>query len=100
MKDVSSQKIVISWTAPPYNDQNGNIISYIIEHFSGKGNDSIVVPANETDYILAVLPHVRYRLRVAAVNSVGNGPFSRYLAVDSLQDGNNSTILFVHLRNT
>ena len=83
--EVSSDSIYLRWSPPPLEDQNGIITGYIIDSFSNRKNSSFSV--NLTEHNLEAFPYTEYTLRVAALNSVGQGPFSDVVYVKTLQDG-------------
>ena len=82
---ASSDSIYLRWSPPPLEDQNGIITGYVIDSLSNRKNISVSV--NLTEHILEAFPYTGYQLRVAALNSVGQGPFSGVVNVETLQDG-------------
>ena len=87
MIDATSDTIHLYIIPPPDQDQNGIITGYIIEYFSSRETESILIEIDSTQYMLEAVPYTNYTLRVAALNSAGQGPFSEYLLVETLQDG-------------
>ena len=83
--EASSDSIYLRWSPPPFEDQNGIITGYVIDSLSNRKNSSFSV--NLTEHHLEAFPYTGYTLRVAALNSVGQGPFSDVVYVETLQDG-------------
>lgn len=94
--ETTSHSVLLRWTALPENQHNGIITGYIID-----GADiSVSVAAHILEYSFEALPYREYSLRVAAVNSVGTGPFSAVEKVRTQEDGKDninikSLLLFV-----
>lgn len=85
--DATSDTIHLHIIPPPDQDQNGIITGYIIEYFSSRETESILIEIDSTQYMLEAVPYTNYTLRVTSLNSAGQGPFSEYLLVETLQDG-------------
>jgi hypothetical protein len=88
VKDASSDTIHLRWTPPAEEDQNGRITGYVLDYSSHRGNGSLVV--SSTGYSLPAYPYTRYELKVAAVNSAGQGPFSEVVATATFEDAPSS----------
>jgi receptor-type tyrosine-protein phosphatase Q len=86
---ASSDSIYLRWSPPPLEDQNGIITGYVIDSLSNRKNISVSV--NLTEHILEAFPYTGYQLRVAALNSIGQGPFSGVVNVETLQDAPSHT---------
>jgi len=99
----SPHSIVLSWNQPPLEQQNGQIFFYhmlITETqvfysedgavFTTVGND-IEMIYNVTGFNAQLIdmlhPSYNYTVRVAAVTSVGIGPFSTPMTVTTFEDG-------------
>ena len=74
--EAAADSIYLSWTPPSLEYQSGIITGYITQN----GSRFISV---ETDYTLMAIPYTHYQLRVAAVNSAGQGPFSSAMNVET-----------------
>ena len=65
-----SDSIRISWSAPPLNDQNGEIISYLIiyERTDGKSDALFMEETNDTSFLITfgLMPFTNYSVQVAA----------------------------------
>ena len=74
---MSPEEALISWEAPQVEDQNGIITGYVIDiTLPGIGMNFQVTTSN-TDFLLdELLPFTTYTWRVAAMTSVGLGPYS------------------------
>ena len=86
--EAAADSIYLHWSPPALENQNGIITGYIIDFSSGQNDSrSISVETVSTEYTLVAIPYTNYSLRVAAVNSAGQGPFSSAVNVETLQDG-------------
>lgn len=73
------------WQAPDLADQNGIIIGYAINVTQvGSGQSYQVTSNTNTLYLDSLLPFTTYTCRIAAMTSVGVGPYS--IAVSFLTD--------------
>ena len=85
---ITSTSAVISWGPPPYEDQNGVIISFTISVSVQETGESFTNFTNDTTYSFTALkPYRTYEITIAASTSVGTGPFSVAFTVATLQDG-------------
>ena len=84
------------WRDPPLNDQNGQIVHYVVRYFPANDSSSVreeEVEAAEgqddvTDYVVNQLqPFTTYGFVVAAATDAGQGPFSNPSSVRMPQDG-------------
>ena len=73
---INSTSIFVFWDPPPFDDQNGSITSYQVN--ITKQNTTVVsVMINDTSFIANNLQEFEeYFIEVAAMTSVGLGPFS------------------------
>ena len=82
---VTTHTVTLSWTALPEDQWNGNLTGYAISsHSEGL---VVEVPAHQLTITLEARPFTEYILSVAAVNSVGMGPFSDTTIVRTKEDG-------------
>ncbi|KAJ8964752.1 hypothetical protein NQ317_008057 [Molorchus minor] len=87
---VSPTAIQVSWNPPPLNRSNGNIIYYKIQFVEADRSDSEAseIKFNGTSIILDELKKwTTYRIRVLAGTSVGDGPSSYPITIQTLEDG-------------
>ena len=85
---TSSTSAYLTWNPPSYEDQNGVIIEYVInvtvqemrEYFQLTSNTSFLE-------VTSLKPYQTYVCMIAAATSVGLGPFSESVTVDTPQDG-------------
>ena len=80
--EAAADSIYLSWTPPSLENQNGIITGYIIDASSSAQNGSRFISV-ETDCTLMAIPYTHYQLRVAAVNSAGQGPFGSAVNVET-----------------
>ena len=74
------------WTPLPLNQQNGIISGYVIHYLEDGQEQSVSVPSYVLEYTFEAIPYTEYVLSVAAVNSVGLGPFSATVEVRTPED--------------
>ena len=88
--------VALSWQAPHMVEQNGRLLSYILEYSIRRSPDaaqetSVPVDSSEggnQQWVLEGLqPYTTYQFRVKAVNVVGAGPFSNPVIIVTLEDG-------------
>lgn len=90
-----SRSLNISWTPPPFLDQNGIITGYNVTYERADVSDSVTELSATDRFILIadLTPFTNYSVRVAARTAVGAGPFSPPITVQTDSDSK----LFVHL---
>ena len=75
----TSSTISIQWEAVPCIHRNGRITGYVIQYMEVGGgvfiNESVTGNQRETS-ITGLKPSTFYDIQIAAVNSVGTGPFT------------------------
>ena len=91
---VTSDTIQLQWTEVPEEHRNGEITNYILEYFSNR-NGSVTVSA-VLEHALPALPCTSYRLRIAAVNSAGQGPPSDNITCQTLESSKNISMRLKH----
>ena len=86
---------VVRWRDPPLDDQNGQIVHYMVKYFPTNDRSSVreeeVEAAEGQDVIEHVVnqlqPFTTYAFVVAAATDAGRGPFSSRSSVRMPQDG-------------
>ena len=86
---------MVRWRDPPLDDQNGQIVHYVVRYFPANDSSSVreeeVEAAEGHDVIEHVVnqlqPFTTYEFVVAAATDVGQGPFSNPSSVRMPQDG-------------
>ena len=92
---TSSRSASISWQPPPDDQWNGVIIVYVINVTVVETGLTFQLNSTTTSLTVNTLqPYRNYICIVAAVTSVGTGPFSGRFTLTTPQDGNNSSIAF------
>ena len=88
---VSSRRSTLSWNPPNFEDRNGIILGYTINLTNTRRNETLQYTSNTTALTLSTLsPYTTYRCTVAARTSVGTGPYTPILTLQTLQDGKKS----------
>ena len=87
---------MVRWRDPPLDDQNGQIVHYVVRYFPADDRSSVWVEEVEAaegqdDVIEHVMdqlqPFTTYEFAVAAATAAGQGPFSNPSSVRMPQDG-------------
>ena len=92
-RNVSSRMSTLSWNPPNYEDRNGIIIGYVINVTNTRRSETLQYTSNTTALTLSTLsPYTTYYCIVAARTSVGAGPFSTVITLNTPQDGKKSRL--------
>lgn len=84
---VTKSSVSFRWEPPPYDDQNGVIILYIINITVLETEDSFQLNSSTTTLTVTSLrPFRTYECSIAAATLVGLGPFSTSIIVKTLDD--------------
>ena len=87
---TSSRMSTLSWDPPDLEDRNGNIIGYVIKITNSRTNETWQYTSNTTALTLSTLsPYTTYYCIVAARTSVGTGPFTTVLSLETSPEGMN-----------
>ena len=87
---------VVRWRDPPLDDQNGQIVHYVVRYFPADDRSSVreeeVEAAEGQDDVIEhvvdqLQPFTTYEFAVAAATAAGQGPFSDHSSVTMPQDG-------------
>ena len=88
---INSTAISVSWSLPPFLDQNGDIIAYqlMITNQNRTNSSAFVVNVtNMTYYIVTGLEEFEvYSIEIAAGTVIGFGPFSDAVSDQTFDDG-------------
>ena len=91
----SSTSVTFSWALPREEDQNGVIVLYTLNITETEAGLTIqrTVPAAQTSVTVdLLLPFTAYICSIAASTSVGMGPFSTILSINTHEDSKPSCI--------
>ena len=84
---TSSTAIIITWSPPPFADQNGIIREYSVLVFNANNDQSFLYQTQQNSLNVSLLsPYTLYYVTVAAV-TVETGPYSQTYNITTLQDG-------------
>ena len=83
VSEVTSSSITVQWGAVNCSDLNGDMIRYSVQ-YGVQGNESTqTVSVSEGEATMTTIsgltPSTNYSIEVAAVNSVGLGPYSNVI---------------------
>ena len=87
-RNVMSRSVDLSWVAPRHDRQNGVIRYYTIEAYENDTGNTLTYQtlSDQTSFAMGNLhPYYTYSIRIQAV-TVGSGPLSLALTVNTLQD--------------
>ncbi len=87
-KSISARSAVITWD-PPYEQDHNGIITHYTVNFIEAGTERMFSFRSSTTSVTAtsLKPYTFYSVGIAASTSVGVGPFSVFITVETLQDG-------------
>ena len=98
---TSSRMFTLSWDPPNFEDRNGIIIGYVINIINVRTNEASEYTSNTTALTLSSLsPYTIYYCTVAARTSVGTGPFTPVLSLETSPEGIRSNVFsfsFYHI---
>ena len=85
---LGPRSLRLSWTPPPSNQQNGEILGYTVTVSNVETGREEESNTTSTSYLASSLhPYYTYQCKVAAFTSVGLGPFSRVVSQRTRQAG-------------
>ena len=86
--NTTSTSIHLSWDPPPDDQINGIILHYTVRVVPQHGGTVVYLNSTVTNIVVASLtPYTVYTYSVAAVTSVGSGPFSSAIMVQTNEAG-------------
>ena len=86
---VSSRELLLMWTPPERDIQNGVIRRYLINITELDTSNKWTIESTETERALALHPFYRYVFVIAAV-TIDTGPYSTQLIIQMPEDGKQS----------
>ena len=85
---LSARLVWISWSPLPQNEQNGLITGYVVTITNVNANElSTIEVTGHNSTSIDTLPYTSYMVTVAARTSVGVGPPSMGIAIETPEDG-------------
>ena len=85
---TSSRSAIVTWDAPPMAQQNGIIILYTINVTVADSGEMFQLTSTTTSLTVSTLqPFTTYFCSIAASTSVGMGPFSTVITLQTPEDG-------------
>ena len=91
---LSPRSIFLSWSAPLFELQNGDITGYIIDIMVMQTGQSFQVSAEGTNITIgSINPYSSYVCHIAAQTSVGIGPFSNTVVIMTPEDGKTGVLI-------
>ncbi len=94
---ITARSAVVSWDPPDEEDHNGVITHYTINIIEARTEKILSFTSLTTSVTATSLnPYTSYSVGVAASTSVGIGPFSVFITLETLQDG--ETTFYFELR--
>ena len=90
----TSRSAILAWDPPLPEEQNGVIINYVINVTEADSGVSFqLFSTNTTLLVESLFPFTTYNLLIAASTSVGTGPFSMLLTLQTPEDGTYNIVL-------
>jgi len=92
----SATSLLITWSLPPEQDQNGVILGYNISYFAVDNSDNVTYTSTTETMIniIDLIVYTEYSVSVAAYTRIGTGPF------DSIVERTDSARKFMILSDT
>ena len=87
--EITSHSISLMWLPPAREHQNGIIIGYIINVTVEETGEMYPLYSNTTNITATLTPFTMYTMVVTAENSVGTGPYTEVVSIQSEEAGKN-----------
>ena len=95
---MGSTGISLFWNPPPADAQNGIIARYMISVTEVEtGRSFSLFSATTSLNVTSLHPFYTYNFTIAAVTTVGDGPYTRSITIVTLQDGRLVCVAFIIL---
>jgi len=89
---VSSSSIFITWMSPMLENLNGNLRGFEINVTEIESQSTFTLQVKEEKHLISFLhPYYSYMFAIAAV-TIGKGPFSSSITVETPEDGKQKLI--------
>jgi len=82
------------WTPPAEEHQNGIVVRYLINVTVAGTGDMFQLFSNTNNITARLMPFTMYTIVLAAENSAGIGPYTRFVSIWTEEAGN--TLLFFY----
>ena len=86
--EITSHSVSLMWIPPAREYQNGIIIGYIINVTVEQTGEMHQLYSNTTNITATLDPFITYTIVITAENSVGTGPYTEVLNIQSEETGN------------
>ena len=91
--NITSESFFLSWSPPPVEDRNGALTGYVIQVTNTTTGETFAVTSQENSTEIGSLkPYTTYICVVAAQTSVGVGPYSTTLMIQTDEDGKSISV--------
>ena len=87
--NITSHSVSLMWLPPARQHQNGIIIGYIINVTVEETGEMYQLYSNTTNITATLTPFTMYTMVITAENSVGTGPYTEVVSIQSEEAGNN-----------
>ena len=87
--EITSHSVSLMWLPPAREHQNGIIIGYIINVTVEETGEMYQLYSNTTNITATLKPFTMYTMVITAENSVGTGPYTEVVSIQSEEAGNN-----------
>ena len=96
--NVTSSTFTLTWNAPPFEEQNGDIIGYVVNvsRSDEQSHPSTITVKALSFTATSLSQDTIYEASVAAMTRVGVGPFSEPISIKTIKLGTSSCILHVN----
>lgn len=93
---TTTRSALVSWNPPRIDEQNGIIINYLINVTLVESGHTFQLSSTTTSLtVSSLLPYRTYVCIIAAVTSIGIGPYSNQFRLTTPQDGIKSVTFFL-----
>ena len=86
--EITSNSVSLIWIPPAQEHQNGIIIGYIANITVDETGEIYQLYTNTTNMTATLTPFTMYTMVITAENSVGTGPYSEVVNIQSEEAGN------------
>ena len=87
--EITSHSVSLMWLPPARQHQNGIIIGYIVNVTVEETGEMYQLYSNTTNITATLTPFTMYTMIVTVENSVGTGPYTEVVSIQTEEAGNN-----------